>query len=55
MVRPGDHVEKEDRLLSLEAMKVLMYLPSPITAAVKDVLVAPGTHVEKGDLLVVFE
>jgi pyruvate carboxylase len=54
-VKPGDAVEKDDRLLSLEAMKVLMYVTSPITATVKEVLVAPGTHVEKGDLMVVFE
>jgi pyruvate carboxylase len=54
-VRPGDAVEKDDRLLSLEAMKVLMYITSPITARVKEILVSAGTHVEKGDLLVVFE
>jgi pyruvate carboxylase len=54
-VKPGDTVEKGDRLLALEAMKVLMYVNSPLTATVKEVLVAPRDHVEGGDLLIVFE
>src|SRR5205807_4637523 len=54
-VEPGDRVEKGDRLLTLEAMKVLMYVNSPLTATVKEVLVAPRDHIEGGDLLVVFE
>jgi pyruvate carboxylase len=54
-VKPGDVVEKGDRLLTLEAMKVLMYVNSPMAATVKEVLVAPRDHVEGGDLLVVFE
>jgi pyruvate carboxylase len=54
-VKPGDAVEKGDRLLTLEAMKVLMYVNSPLTATVKEVLVAARDHVDAGDLLVVFE
>jgi len=54
-VKPGDAVEKGDRLLTLEAMKVLMYVNTPMAATVKEVLVAPRDHVEGGDLLVVFE
>jgi pyruvate carboxylase len=53
-VKPGDKVEKGDRLLTLEAMKVLMYVNSPLTATVKEVLVAARDHIESGDLLVVF-
>jgi biotin carboxyl carrier protein len=44
-----------DRLLTLEAIKVLMYVNSPLDATVEEVLVAPLDHVESGDLLVVFE
>ena len=55
LVKPGDTVEKGDRLLTLEAMKVLMYVNSPLTATVKEVLVGPRDHVDGGDLLVVFE
>jgi pyruvate carboxylase len=55
LVKPGDTVEKGDRLLTLEAMKVLMYVNSPLSATVKEVLVQPRDHVEGGDLLVVFE
>jgi pyruvate carboxylase len=54
-VKPGDAVELGDRLLTLEAMKVFMYVTSPIAATVKEVLVVPRDHVERGDLLVVFE
>jgi pyruvate carboxylase len=55
MVKPGDAVEKGDRLLTLEAMKVLMYVNSPLAATVKEILVGPRDHVDGGDLLVVFE
>jgi pyruvate carboxylase len=54
-VKPGDTVRQGDRLLTLEAMKVLMYVNSPLDATVKEVLVAPLDHVESGDLLIVFE
>jgi pyruvate carboxylase len=54
-VKPGDAVEQGDRLLTLEAMKVFMYVTSPLAATVKEILVAPRDHVERGDLLVVFE
>jgi pyruvate carboxylase len=54
-VKPGDAVRQGDRLLTLEAMKVLMYVNSPLDATVKEVLVAPLDHVESGDLLIVFE
>jgi pyruvate carboxylase len=54
-VKPGDKVQKGDRLLTLEAMKVLMYVNSPLTAAVKEVLVTARDHIDSGDLLIVFE
>jgi pyruvate carboxylase len=54
-VKPGAEVQKGDRLLALEAMKVLMYVNSPLTATVKEVLVSARDHVEAGDLLMVFE
>lgn len=54
-VKPGDAVQKGDHLLSLEAMKVLMHVNSPLTARVKEILVAARDHVEGADLLVVFE
>ena len=53
--RAETDVEKGDRLLTLEAMKVLMYVNSPLTAAVKEVLVGPRDHIDGGDLLIVFE
>jgi biotin carboxyl carrier protein len=32
-----------------------MYINSPITGIVKEVLVSPGDRIDTGDLLVVFE
>jgi biotin carboxyl carrier protein len=55
MLEPGDAGEKGDHLLTLEAMKVLMYVNSPLAATVKEILVGPRDHVDGGDLLVVFE
>jgi pyruvate carboxylase len=54
-VKPGQQVNKDDFLLALEAMKVYVYINSPIKGIIKEVTVKPGEHVEKGDLLVVFE
>lgn len=54
-VKAGQSVEKDALLVAMEAMKVQMYVNSPITGRIKDVLVTPGTRVDTGDLLVVFE
>ena len=54
-VKPGDTVEKDALLVAMEAMKVQMYVNSPISGRIKDVLVSSGTRVDTGDLLVVFE
>ncbi len=39
----------------LEAMKMEMVLPSPITGVVKEIFVGPRERVESGDLLIVFQ
>jgi biotin carboxyl carrier protein len=54
-VKPGVSVEKDQLLVAIEAMKVQMYINSPITGIVKEVLVSPGDRIDTGDLLVVFE
>ena len=53
--KPGQEVEKDALLIAMEAMKVQMYINSPIKGVVKEVLVAPGTRIDTGDLLVVFQ
>ncbi len=53
-VKPGQQVEKDDFLVNLEAMKVQVYITSPIKATVKEVLVKTGDRVDTQDLLIVF-
>ncbi len=54
-VRVGDTVEKGDRLLSLEAMKMEMIIESPAPGTVKEIHVGPGQQVPAGEVLVVLE
>jgi pyruvate carboxylase len=54
-VRPGQSVNAGDVLLTLEAMKMEMALPSTRAGVVEDVLVRPGASVEAKDLLVILK
>ncbi|MCB9384652.1 MAG: pyruvate carboxylase [Bryobacterales bacterium] len=54
-VQAGDEVEKNAKLLTLEAMKMQSTVYAPAAGKVADVLVAPGDQVEAKDLLVVLE
>jgi pyruvate carboxylase len=51
--RPGDAVERGDRLVSIEAMKMETGVFAERDGVVGEVLVAPGTQVETKQLLVV--
>ena len=54
-VQPGDQIEKNAKLLTLEAMKMQSTVYAPATGKVAEVLVEPGDQVEAKDLLVVLE
>jgi pyruvate carboxylase len=54
-VKAGDTVEKGQKLLSLEAMKMETTIVADRNGMVKDVFVKPGTRIETGDLLLTFE
>lgn len=54
-VAPGDIVEKGDRLLSLEAMKMEMIIEAPSAGVVSNVLVSAGQQVAAGEPLVQLE
>ena len=54
-VKPGDVVEKGQKLLSLEAMKMETTMVSDRNGTIKDVFVKPASRVESGDLLLTFE
>jgi pyruvate carboxylase len=54
-VQPGDEVEKNAKLLTLEAMKMQSTVYAPAAGKVAEVLAGPGDQVEAKDLLVVLE
>jgi len=54
-VKAGTPVERNDKLLDLEAMKIQSTIYAPIAGRVAEVLVEPGQQVESKDLLLVIE
>ena len=55
MVSPGDTINVEDPLVSLESDKAAMEIPSPQAGTIRDVKVRIGDKVSEGDLLVTME
>jgi pyruvate dehydrogenase E2 component (dihydrolipoamide acetyltransferase) len=55
LVAPGDRVEEEDGLITLESEKASMDVPSPRAGTVKAVKVEAGGKVKQGDLILVLE
>ena len=51
MVKPGDQVNAEDSLLTLEGDKATMEVPSPLSGIVNKVIVKTGDKVSAGDLI----
>jgi pyruvate carboxylase len=54
-VELGQTVQKDDRLLVMEAMKMQSTVYAPVGGKVKELLVQPGQHVEAKDLLLAIE
>ncbi len=55
MVSPGDSIQVEDPLVSLESDKAAMEIPSPHSGTVTQVKVTIGDKVSQGDLLITME
>ncbi|MFA5959095.1 MAG: dihydrolipoyllysine-residue acetyltransferase [Tatlockia sp.] len=55
MVKPGDEVEKETPLVTLESDKASMEIPSPEAGKVKAVALKVGDKVSEGSLIVTLE
>ncbi len=55
LVNEGDHIEKGQGLVIVEAMKMENEVRSPIQADVKEVKVQAGQAVEAGELLLIVE
>jgi pyruvate dehydrogenase E2 component (dihydrolipoamide acetyltransferase) len=51
LVKPGDHVAKEQSLLTLESDKATMEIPSPAAGVVKEIKVKVGEKVSKGSTI----
>ncbi|MDJ0739458.1 MAG: dihydrolipoyllysine-residue acetyltransferase [Gammaproteobacteria bacterium] len=51
LVRPGDRVEAEDPLITLESDKASMEIPAPRAGVIGEVRVAVGDKVNQGDLI----
>ena len=54
-VQVGNEVERNERLLTLEAMKMQSTIYAPRAGKISELLVEAGTQVEAKDLLVVIE
>jgi pyruvate dehydrogenase E2 component (dihydrolipoamide acetyltransferase) len=55
LVSPGDRIEPEQSLLTLESDKASIEIPSPLGGVVKEVKVAVGERVSEGTLLMTVE
>jgi len=54
-IRPGDHVEKGDSIIILEAMKMENDLHAPVSGTITDVYVKEGNAVDKNARLLLIE
>ncbi len=55
LVKPGDRVEKEQSLLTLESDKATMEVPASEAGIVKQLKVKVGDRVSTGDVILVLE
>ncbi|MCH7567425.1 MAG: hypothetical protein IH787_07200 [Nitrospirae bacterium] len=54
-VKPGDPINKEDSLITLESDKATMEIPSPYQGTVKELKVAMGDKLSAGALILTME
>lgn len=50
-VQPGDRIEREDNIISIETGKVALDIPSPHAGTVVEVCVSEGDTVSEGALI----
>jgi len=55
LVSPGDAINKDDSLITLESEKATMEVPSPHAGTIKEVKVGVGDRVSEGDLIATME
>ncbi|AOJ68350.1 MULTISPECIES: dihydrolipoyl dehydrogenase [Burkholderia] len=54
-VQPGDVIEKEQTLLTLESDKASMEVPSDVAGTVKEIKIKPGDKVSRGTVIALVE
>lgn len=54
-VQPGDRIEREDNIISIETGKLALDIPCPWAGTVIDVFVEIGDKPEEGALLITME
>ena len=55
LVAPGDKIEKEGSLITVESDKATMEIPSPVSGVVKELRVKVGDKVAEGSLILIRE
>jgi acetyl-CoA carboxylase biotin carboxyl carrier protein len=55
LVKPGEVVTEDMDVVTLESMKMQMFIPSEMDGTVKEIKVAAGDFVNEGDILIVLE
>ncbi len=55
MVKPGDNVEAEQLLITVEGDKASMEVPSPFAGRVREIKISTGDKVTTGSLIMIFE
>jgi pyruvate dehydrogenase E2 component (dihydrolipoamide acetyltransferase) len=55
MIKPGDHVEKDQSLVTLESDKATMEVPAPFAGTVKEVKLKVGDEVSEGAVIALVE
>src|SRR5450756_3170101 len=55
LVKPGDAVEKETSLITVESDKATMEIPSPVAGVVKELKLKIGDKVSEGTLIMLLE
>jgi biotin carboxyl carrier protein len=52
-VKPGDEIKEGDKLVVLEAMKMLTTVSAPADGMIDEVLLKKGQAADTGDLLII--
>ncbi len=55
LVKPGDAVNKEDALVTLESDKATMEVPAPVAGTVKELRIKIGDKVSEGSIILLLE